>query len=133
MVTCVAGVHLLTFARIHYEQLFGLPPTMLCCLSWVIGFALGLPCLTNGNIVVYDDHMHHCIWGTTDSGYKFLTYMVILGVIIPTALTWYAYVRVLGILYHSPIVFQALGLYKSRFLVYGFLIRCAPTRFYRPT
>lgn len=47
MATCVAGVHLLTFARIHYDQLFGLSPTTICCVSWVIGMGLGLPCLTN--------------------------------------------------------------------------------------
>ncbi|TKR92651.1 hypothetical protein L596_007265 [Steinernema carpocapsae] len=122
MMLCIAGVHLLTFARIHYEQLFGLSPNMLCILSWVIAFALALPCMTNGHIVVYDRRLHHCIWGLSDSGLKFLTYLVILGVIFPSALSYYAYIRVLGILYHSPIVFQSIGLYKSRFLVYAFLL-----------
>lgn len=54
MALCIAGVHLLTFARIHYEQLFGLPPNMLCALSWVISLALALPSITNGHIVIYD-------------------------------------------------------------------------------
>lgn len=44
------------------------------------------------------------------------------GVVLPLMLTMYSYFRVLGIFYHSPIVFQALGLYKSRFLVYGLLL-----------
>lgn len=60
-----------------------------------------------------------------DSGLKFLTYLLILGVFIPASLASYAYIRVLGILYHSPIVFQSIGLYKSRFLVYAFLLRYA--------
>uniref|UniRef100_A0AC35U0A8 G protein-coupled receptor n=1 Tax=Rhabditophanes sp. KR3021 TaxID=114890 RepID=A0AC35U0A8_9BILA len=47
--------------------------------------------------------------------------MLILGLVIPASLASYAYIRVLGILYHSPIVFQSIGLYKSRFLVYAFL------------
>lgn len=63
------------------------------------------------------------MWGVTVGGYKFLTYLVLLGVMLPAALTWYAYVRVLGILFHSPVVFEALGLYKSRWLVYCFMIR----------
>ena len=122
MTTCVAGVHLLTFARIHYDQLFGLPPTVICLLSWVIGAALGLPCLTNSDIAFYDPLYHHCIWGYTINGYKFLAYIVLLGVLLPLLMTLYSYVRVLGIFYHSPIVFQALGLYKSRFLVYALLL-----------
>lgn len=119
---CVAGVHLLTFARIHYDQLFGLPPNYLCALTWVVGFAVSLPCITNGHIVVYDPAMHHCLWGNTEYSYKFLTYLLILCVIIPSLLSYYAYIKVLMILYHSPIVFQSIGLYKSRFLVYGFLL-----------
>ncbi|MFH4976101.1 hypothetical protein AB6A40_002810 [Gnathostoma spinigerum] len=122
MALCIAGVHLLTFARIHYEQLFGLPPNMLCALSWLIALGLALPTITNGHIVIYDPAMRHCIWGDSDSGLKFLTYLLILGVFIPTFLASYAYFRVLGILYHSPIVFQSIGLYKSRFIVYAFLI-----------
>uniref|UniRef100_A0A915ACA4 G-protein coupled receptors family 1 profile domain-containing protein n=3 Tax=Ascarididae TaxID=6250 RepID=A0A915ACA4_PARUN len=122
MALCIAGVHLLTFARIHYEQLFGLPPNMLCALAWLIAFGLALPTITNGHIVIYDPALRHCVWGDTDSGLKFLTYLLILGVFIPASLASYAYIRVLGILYHSPIVFQSIGLYKSRFLVYAFLL-----------
>ncbi|VDK73588.1 unnamed protein product [Onchocerca ochengi] len=121
MALCIAGVHLLTFARIHYEQLFGLSPNMLCVLSWLLAFGLALPTITNGHIIIYDPSFRHCIWGDSDSGLKFLTYLLILGVFIPASLASYAYIRVLGILYHSPIVFQSIGLYKSRFLVYSFL------------
>uniref|UniRef100_A0A0K0E938 G_PROTEIN_RECEP_F1_2 domain-containing protein n=1 Tax=Strongyloides stercoralis TaxID=6248 RepID=A0A0K0E938_STRER len=121
MVLCISGVHLLTFARIHYEQLFGLPPNILCGLSWLISLSLSLPCMTNSNVVRYDEHLRQCIWGSTDSAYKFLTYILIFGLVIPCSLSSYAYIRVLGILYHSPIVFQSIGLYKSRFLVYAFL------------
>ncbi|RCN38799.1 7 transmembrane receptor [Ancylostoma caninum] len=121
MALCIAGVHLLTFARIHYDQLFGLRPGILCMLSWVISLVLALPSATNGHIVIYDASLRHCVWGHSDSGLKFLTYLLILGVLIPAAFSSYAYIRVLGILYHSPIVFQSLGLYKSRFLVYAFL------------
>lgn len=123
MALCIAGVHLLTFARIHYDQLFGLRPGILCMLSWVISLVLALPSVTNGHIVIYDASLRHCVWGHSDSGLKFLTYLLILGVLIPAAFSSYAYIRVLGILYHSPIVFQSLGLYKSRFLVYAFLFR----------
>ena len=42
MAACIAGVHLLTFARIHYDQLFGLRPSIICIVSWVIGFILGM-------------------------------------------------------------------------------------------
>ncbi|VDK40898.1 unnamed protein product [Gongylonema pulchrum] len=122
MALCIAGVHLLTFARIHYEQLFGLPPNMLCALSWLLAFGLALPTITNGHIIIYDPSFRHCVWGDSDSGLKFLTYLLILGVFIPASLSSYAYIRVLGILYHSPIVFQSIGLYKSRFLVYAFLL-----------
>uniref|UniRef100_A0A0K0F2V7 G_PROTEIN_RECEP_F1_2 domain-containing protein n=1 Tax=Strongyloides venezuelensis TaxID=75913 RepID=A0A0K0F2V7_STRVS len=121
MVLCISGVHLLTFARIHYEQLFGLPPNILCGLSWLISLSLSLPCVTNSDVVRYDEHLRQCIWGSTDSAYKFLTYILIFGMVIPCSLSSYAYIRVLGILYHSPIVFQSIGLYKSRFLVYAFL------------
>ncbi|CAJ0585324.1 unnamed protein product, partial [Mesorhabditis spiculigera] len=119
---CTAGVHLLTFARIHYEQLFGLAPKVICVLSWVISVLLALPAVTNGHIVVYDPNMRSCVWGHSDSAIKFLAYVLILGVFFPVLFSSYAYVRVLGILYHSPIVFQSIGLYKSRWLVYAFLI-----------
>uniref|UniRef100_A0A1I7XRI0 G_PROTEIN_RECEP_F1_2 domain-containing protein n=1 Tax=Heterorhabditis bacteriophora TaxID=37862 RepID=A0A1I7XRI0_HETBA len=122
MALCIAGVHLLTFARIHYDQLFGLRPGILCLLSWVISLMLALPSVTNGHIIIYDPSLRHCVWGHSDSGLKFLTYLLILGVLTPATFSSYAYVRVLGILYHSPIVFQSLGLYKSRFLVYAFLL-----------
>jgi hypothetical protein len=65
---------------------------------------------------------HYCVYGLTLSGYKFLTYLILLGVFLPSILTWYAYMRVLGILYHSPIVFESLGLYRSRWLVYCFIV-----------
>ncbi|KHN71389.1 hypothetical protein Tcan_02309 [Toxocara canis] len=65
MALCIAGVHLLTFARIHYEQLFGLPPNMLCALAWLIAFGLSLPTITNGHIVIYDPALRHCVWGDT--------------------------------------------------------------------
>ncbi|CAD6184437.1 unnamed protein product [Caenorhabditis auriculariae] len=119
---CIAGVHLLTFARIHYEQLFGLSPTKLCALSWVISFFLALPSLTNGHVVVYGPSVRSCISSHSDSGLKFLSYVLIFGVLIPAGFSSYAYFRILQILYHSPIVFQSLGLYKSRFLVYAFLL-----------
>ncbi|CAI4227557.1 unnamed protein product [Auanema sp. JU1783] len=119
---CIAGVHLLTFARIHYEQLFGLAPGVLCGLSWLISLCLATPAITNGHIVTYDANLRHCIWSHSDSGLKFLTYLLFLGVFLPALFASYAYIRVLGILYHSPIVFQSLGLYKSRFLVYAFLL-----------
>jgi hypothetical protein len=122
MVLCIAGVHVLTFARIHYDQLFGLPPLQLCILSWLVAFAVSLPCITNGHIVIYDPVLRMCLWGKSDSSYKFLTYFIILGVVIPTVFTYYAYLRVLRILYHSPIVFQSIGLYKSRIIVYTFLL-----------
>lgn len=121
MVLCIAGVHVLTFARIHYDQLFGLPPLKLCTLAWIVSFFLALPCITNGHIVNYDPILRTCIWGKNDASYKFLAYYIILGVVIPMIFVYYAYLRVLAILYHSPIVFQSIGLYKSRFLVYGFL------------
>ncbi|CAB3410801.1 unnamed protein product [Caenorhabditis bovis] len=119
---CIAGVHLLTFARIHYEQLFGLSPIKLCILSWVISFVLALPSLTNGHVVIYGPAVRTCVFSHSDSGLKFLTYALIFGVIIPAGFASYAYFRILQILFHSPIVFQSLGLYKSRFLVYGFLL-----------
>ena len=122
MVLCIAGVHVLTFARIHYDQLFGLPPLQLCILSWLVAFAVSLPCITNGHIVIYDPVLRMCLWGKSDSSYKFLTYFIILGVVIPTVFTYYAYLRVLRILYHSPIVFQSLGLYNSRFIIFTFLL-----------
>ncbi|GMT26794.1 hypothetical protein PFISCL1PPCAC_18091 [Pristionchus fissidentatus] len=122
MALCIAGVHLLTFARIHYEQLFGLPPNMLCALSWIISICLALPAITNAHVVTYDSGVRQCIWGNSDHAMKFLTYLLILGVLIPTLFMYYAYIRVLGILYHSPIVFQSIGLYKARYLVYGFLL-----------
>uniref|UniRef100_A0A183C2X3 G_PROTEIN_RECEP_F1_2 domain-containing protein n=1 Tax=Globodera pallida TaxID=36090 RepID=A0A183C2X3_GLOPA len=123
---CIAGVHLLTFARIHYAQLFGLPPFSLCALAWLAAFAVALPSLTNSHIVVYDPALHHCVWGSTDYSYKFLAYMLILCVLIPSILSYYCYIKVLKILYHSPLVFQSIGLYKSRFLVYAFLLGGAP-------
>lgn len=122
MALCIAGVHLLTFARIHYEQLFGLPPNMLCGLSWIISICLALPAITNAHVVTYDSGVRQCIWGSSDHALKFLTYVLILGVLIPTLFMYYAYIRVIGILYHSPVVFQALGLYNSRWLVFGFLL-----------
>lgn len=122
MTLCIAGVHLLTFARIHYAQLFGLPPAYLCGLAWIVAFAISLPCITNSHIVIYDVVLRHCIWGNTDYSYKFLTYLLILCVGIPALFSYYAYIKVLKILYHSPIVFQSIGLYKSRFLVYAFLL-----------
>ncbi|KAF8365639.1 npr-23 [Pristionchus pacificus] len=122
MALCIAGVHLLTFARIHYEQLFGLPPNMLCGLSWIISICLALPAITNAHVVTYDSGVRQCIWGSSDHALKFLTYILILGVLIPTLFMYYAYIRVIGILYHSPVVFQALGLYNSRWLVFGFLL-----------
>ncbi|VDD94997.1 unnamed protein product [Enterobius vermicularis] len=118
---CIAGVHLLTFARIHYEQLFGLQPNTLCILAWLVAVGLSLPTITNGHVVVYEKALRHCVWGDSDSGLKFLTYLLIIGLFIPASLEFYAYIRVLGILYHSPIVFQSIGLYKSRFLIYGFI------------
>lgn len=121
MVLCIAGVHVLTFARIHYDQLFGLPPARLCILAWIVSLFLALPCITNGYIVGYDPTLRMCIWGRNDASYKFLTYYIFLGVVIPMTFVYYAYLRVLAILYHSPIVFQSIGLYKSRFLVYGFI------------
>jgi len=122
MILCIAGVHVLTFARIHYDQLFGLHPMHHCVLAWIVAFFLSLPCITNGHIVHYDPIMRTCLWGRSDASYKFLAYFIILGVLIPMVFVYYAYLRVLGILYHSPIVFQSIGLYKSRFLVYGFLV-----------
>lgn len=119
---CIAGVHLLTFVRIHYDQLFGLIPKHLCCLAWTVGFAVSLPCITNGDIVVYDPVLRHCIWGNSDYSYKFLTYVMILGIIIPSALSYYAYIKVLSTLYHSPVVFQSIGLYQSRYIVFSFLL-----------
>jgi hypothetical protein len=102
--------------------MFGLPPVYLCLLSWIVAFAIALPCITNGHIVVYDPVLRHCVWGTTDYSYKFLTYLLILCVILPSMLYFYAYFKMLKILYHSPVVFQAIGLYKIRFLVYAFLL-----------
>uniref|UniRef100_A0A7E4V3M3 G_PROTEIN_RECEP_F1_2 domain-containing protein n=1 Tax=Panagrellus redivivus TaxID=6233 RepID=A0A7E4V3M3_PANRE len=122
MVLCIAGVHILTFARIHYDQLFGLKAIKLCGLSWLVAFAIALPCITNGHIVIYDPVLRTCVWGSSDSSYKFLTYFFILGVLIPMGFMYYSYFRVLKILYHSPIVFQSMGLYSSRFLVYAFLL-----------
>uniref|UniRef100_A0A915E4A2 G-protein coupled receptors family 1 profile domain-containing protein n=1 Tax=Ditylenchus dipsaci TaxID=166011 RepID=A0A915E4A2_9BILA len=122
MTLCIAGVHLLTFARIHYNQMFCLLPSHLCLLSWIVAFAISLPCLTNNHIVIYDPVLRHCMWGSSDYSYKFLTYLLILCVFIPSLLFYYAYIKVLKILYHSPIVFQSIGLYKSRFLVYAFLL-----------
>ncbi|KAI6203508.1 hypothetical protein M3Y94_00565100 [Aphelenchoides besseyi] len=119
---CIAGVHLLTFARIHYDQLFGLTPKHLCYLAWAVGFAVSLPCITNSDIVLYDPILRHCIWGSSDYSYKFLTYVMILGIIIPSVLSYYAYLKVLKTLYHSPIVFQSIGLYQSRFIVFTFLL-----------
>ncbi|CAI5439168.1 unnamed protein product [Caenorhabditis angaria] len=119
---CIAGVHLLTFARIHYEQLFGLSPTKLCILSWIISFFLALPSITNGSVVVYGPTVRTCVFSHKDSGLKFLVYALIFGVSIPAIFSSYAYFRILQILFHSPIVFQSLGLYKSRFLVYAFLL-----------
>jgi hypothetical protein len=119
---CIAGVHLLTFARIHYDQLFGLSPRHLCFLAWAVGFSVSLPCITNNDIVVYDPTLRHCIWGQSDYSYKFLTYVMILGIIIPSALSYYAYIKVLSTLYHSPVVFQSIGLYQSRFIVFTFLL-----------
>lgn len=118
----IAGVHLLTFIRIHYDQLFGMPPKHLCYLSWAVGFVVSLPCITNGHIVIYDPSLRHCLWGSSDYSYKFLTYLTILGIIIPSLLSYYAYLKVLKTLYHSPVVFQSLGLYKSRFIVFAFLL-----------
>lgn len=119
---CIAGVHLLTFARIHYDQLFGITPKRLCCLTWVVGFSVSLPCITNGDIVIFDPTLRHCIWGNSDYSYKFLTYVIILGILIPSTLSYYAYLKVLTTLYHSPIVFQSIGLYQSRFIVFTFLL-----------
>lgn len=119
---CIAGVHLLTFARIHYEQLFGLSPTKLCVLSWIISWLLSLPSLTNGHVAIYGPAVRSCVFSHSDSGLKFLTYTLIFGVFIPALFSSFAYFRILQILFHSPIVFQSLGLYKSRFLVYFFLL-----------
>lgn len=119
---CIAGVHLLTFARIHYEQLFGLSPTKLCVLSWIISWLLSLPSLTNGHVAIYGPAVRTCVFSHSDSGLKFLTYTLIFGVFIPALFSTIAYFRILQILFHSPIVFQSLGLYKSRFLVYFFLL-----------
>jgi hypothetical protein len=122
MTLCIAGVHLLTFARIHYDQLFGLPPNYLCALAWTVGFAISLPCITNGHIVTYDPAMRHCLWGSSEYSYKFLFYLLILCVVGPSLFSYVAYIKILMTLYHSPIVFQSIGLYKSRFLVYAFLL-----------
>ncbi|CCD68050.1 G-protein coupled receptors family 1 profile domain-containing protein [Caenorhabditis elegans] len=119
---CIAGVHLLTFARIHYEQLFGLTPTKLCILSWIISWLLSLPSLTNGHVAIYGPAVRTCVFSHSDSGLKFLTYTMIFGVFIPALFSSIAYFRILQTLFHSPIVFQSLGLYKSRFLVYFFLL-----------
>lgn len=122
MILCISGAHLLTFARIHYNQLFGLPPAYLCVLSWIVAWSICAPCITNGHIVVYDPILRHCVWGSTDYSYKFLTYILLLCVILPSLFSFYAYLKILKILYHSPLVFQSIGLYKSRFLVYAFLV-----------
>lgn len=122
MSTCVAGVHLLTFARIHYDQLFGLHPSIICFLSWLIGVSLGLPCLTNSSIVSYDPYYHHCLWRSNYNGYKFLAYLVLLGILLPVVLTAYAYFKVLAIFYHAPIVFQTLGIFKARYLIFAMVL-----------
>lgn len=124
MIACIAGVHLLTFARIHYDQLFGLSPKMICSLSWLVGAALGLPCLTNTSITEYDFYFHYCLFGETQTTYKFLAYLVLLGVLLPIGLTFYAYMRVLAIFYHSPVVFEALGIFRSRYLIFTILLHC---------
>lgn len=121
MALCIAGVHLITFARIHYAQLFGLPPTYLCGLAWITAFGIALPCITNSHIVVYDRILRHCVWGNSNYSYKFLTYILILCVGIPVGLSYYAYIKVLKKIYHSPLVCQHLGVYRSRFLIYAFL------------
>lgn len=66
--------------------------------------------------------MNFKMWGSTDYSYKFLAYLLILCVLLPSALSYYCYIKMLKILYHSPLVFQSIGLYKSRFLVYAFLL-----------
>lgn len=83
---------------------------------------IGLPCLTNDEIVEYNSNFHYCIYSLTLSGYKFYTYLILLGWLLPSLLTWYAYVRILMIIYHSPMVFEALGLFKSRWLALVFII-----------
>lgn len=94
----------------------------LCGLAWIVAFAIALPSLTNSHIAIYDPMLRHCVWGSTDYSYKFLAYMLILCVLLPSILSYFCYIKVLKILYHSPIVFQSIGLYKSRFLVYTFLL-----------
>lgn len=122
MIACIAGVHLLTYARIHYEQLFGLSPSIICAISWVIGAALGLPCITNNNLVRYNSDMFTCMWPLSEKiGYHFLAYMVLLGVFLPICLTVFGYLRVLAIFYHSPIVFEALGIFRSRYLIFALM------------
>ncbi|VDO87043.1 unnamed protein product, partial [Soboliphyme baturini] len=122
MTTCIAGVHLLTFARIHYEQMFGLRPSIICVLSWIIGAALGLPCLTNESIVAYDQKYHYCLWNHNQNGCKFLAYFLSLGILLPSGLTIYSYTRVLLIFYHAPIVFETLGLFRSRYIIFFILL-----------
>ena len=122
MSTCIAGVHMLTFVRIHYDQLFGLHPSVFCLLSWTIGFALGLPCLTNGSIVDYDKKLHYCLWMSSHSGLKFLAYLILLGILLPVTLTTYAYVRILAIFYKNPVVFETLGIFKTRYIIFGIIL-----------
>uniref|UniRef100_A0A915KS40 G-protein coupled receptors family 1 profile domain-containing protein n=1 Tax=Romanomermis culicivorax TaxID=13658 RepID=A0A915KS40_ROMCU len=121
MTTCIAGVHLLTFARIHYDQLFGLHPAIICTTAWIIGASLGLPCMTNSSIISYDPVYHYCLWRINPSGLKFLAYVILLGIMLPIFFTSYAYVRVLAIFYHAPIVFETLGIFKSRYLIFALL------------
>lgn len=117
MTASIAGVHLLTFARIHYDQLFGISPSVICLFSWIVGASISLPCLTNHSIVSYHVHFYQSIWNSSNTGVHLLVYITLLGYILPLGLTIFAYGKVLIIFYECPLVFQALGVFRARYLM----------------
>jgi len=117
MTASIAGVHLLTFARIHYDQLFGISPSIICLFSWVVGASISLPCLTNHSIVSYSDHFYQSFWNNGNTGIHLVVYVTLLGYILPLGLTVFAYGKVLIIFYECPLVFQALGVFRARYLM----------------
>lgn len=79
------------------------------------------------DLVDYNGLMYQCMWAVPADvdkkiGYHFLAYMVLLGFLLPLGLTFYAYLRILVIFYHSPVVFEALGIFRARYLIFAFIV-----------
>lgn len=101
---CIAGVHLSLIGGVPYTVIFGLSPKVLCLTMWIIGIFFAVPILFNQGISSYDVLYHHCLWKQELTNFKFLVNFGLIGTFFPICLMWYAYVRILIILFAYNLV-----------------------------